>query len=119
MTLIRLFVHLKADAHHKQHWALGGDTSLENLILLCWHHHRLVHEGGYTVERDPEHGIRFKNRYGIAVPTIPRPPPGNADALAEQNRRAGIEITGDANRHGTGERLDLDAAVESIYSIVG
>ncbi len=37
------------DAHHIQHWADGGETSLDNLILLCSHHHRLVHEGGFTV----------------------------------------------------------------------
>jgi Domain of unknown function (DUF222)/HNH endonuclease len=107
------------DAHHKHHWAQGGDTSLDNLVLLCWHHHRLVHEGGYTVEPDPEHGIRFKNRYGVAVPTVPRPPPGSADALDGQNRRAGLEITAKTNRHGTGERLDLDAAVQAVHSIVG
>ena len=34
-------------AHHIQHWSEGGETSLENLILLCSHHHKLVHEGGF------------------------------------------------------------------------
>ncbi|MCL7962244.1 MAG: HNH endonuclease, partial [marine benthic group bacterium] len=38
------------DAHHVRHWADGGETKLENLILLCHHHHRLVHEAGWTVE---------------------------------------------------------------------
>jgi len=37
-------------AHHRTHWAHGGETSLDNLILLCWQHHRLVHEGGYTID---------------------------------------------------------------------
>ncbi len=37
------------DAHHIKHWADGGETSLDNLILLCSHHHRLVHESGFTV----------------------------------------------------------------------
>ncbi|MCZ6618771.1 MAG: DUF222 domain-containing protein, partial [Gammaproteobacteria bacterium] len=37
------------DAHHIKHWADGGETSLDNTILLCSHHHRLVHEGGFTV----------------------------------------------------------------------
>jgi hypothetical protein len=37
------------DAHHVKHWADGGETSLENCLLLCRHHHRLIHEGGWTV----------------------------------------------------------------------
>ncbi len=32
-------------AHHITHWADGGATSLDNLILLCGHHHRLIHAG--------------------------------------------------------------------------
>jgi hypothetical protein len=32
------------DAHHVLHWADGGETSLDNLVLLCRPHHRLVHE---------------------------------------------------------------------------
>lgn len=32
------------DAHHVLHWANGGETSLDNLVLLCRPHHRLVHE---------------------------------------------------------------------------
>ena len=33
------------DAHHVQHWADGGPTSLSNLVLLCRPHHRLIHQG--------------------------------------------------------------------------
>jgi hypothetical protein len=39
------------DAHHVHHWARGGPTTMENLLLLCRRHHRLVHEGGYRVDR--------------------------------------------------------------------
>ena len=35
--------HLKA--HHLIHWADGGPTDLDNLILLCQFHHTAVHEG--------------------------------------------------------------------------
>ena len=37
------------DAHHIRHWTDGGETSLENLVLLCTHHHRLLHEGGFQM----------------------------------------------------------------------
>jgi hypothetical protein len=40
------------EAHHLRHWAQGGETSLENLVLLCSFHHRLVHEGGFTLRRE-------------------------------------------------------------------
>jgi len=33
------------DAHHVQHWADGGETSLANLVLLCRPHHRAIHRG--------------------------------------------------------------------------
>jgi hypothetical protein len=33
------------DAHHVRHWADGGETSLENLVLLCRPHHRAIHRG--------------------------------------------------------------------------
>ena len=38
--------------HHLRHWARLGATDLANLACLCWRHHRLVHEGGWTVELD-------------------------------------------------------------------
>lgn len=33
------------DAHHVRHWADGGETALDNLVLLCRPHHRLIHRG--------------------------------------------------------------------------
>ncbi|MEV1072236.1 HNH endonuclease signature motif containing protein [Micromonospora parva] len=37
------------DAHHIEHWADGGDTSLTNAVLLCGHHHRHLHHSDWTV----------------------------------------------------------------------
>jgi hypothetical protein len=42
------------EAHHLRHWAHGGPTDLGNLALLCWAHHRAVHEGGWRLRRDPD-----------------------------------------------------------------
>ncbi len=39
------------DAHHVKHWADGGPTSLDNLVLLCSTHHHCVHDGSWTIER--------------------------------------------------------------------
>jgi hypothetical protein len=35
--------------HHAVHWADGGDTCLDNLVLLCGEHHRVVHHGNWAV----------------------------------------------------------------------
>jgi Domain of unknown function (DUF222) len=39
------------DGHHLVWWTRGGQTSLPNLALLCRPHHRLVHEGGWSLTR--------------------------------------------------------------------
>jgi len=56
------------DAHHVQHWSAGGETSLDNLVLLCSRHHRLVHEGGYSIDKDYRDRRIFKRPDGITVP---------------------------------------------------
>ncbi|MCH8100658.1 MAG: DUF222 domain-containing protein [Proteobacteria bacterium] len=56
------------DAHHIQHWSAGGETSLDNLMLLCSQHHKLVHEGGFTIERDYQNHWFFRRPDGRAVP---------------------------------------------------
>ena len=56
------------DAHHIQHWSAGGETSLDNLMLLCSQHHKLVHEGGFAIERDYQDQWFFKRPDGRAVP---------------------------------------------------
>ena len=56
------------DAHHIKHWADGGETSVENLILLCSSHHKLVHEGGYSIQRDQTGELFFRRPDGKAVP---------------------------------------------------
>ncbi|GAA0497928.1 HNH endonuclease [Paractinoplanes deccanensis] len=48
------------DAHHIIAWTAGGTTSLDNLVLLCRHHHRIVHDpaAGWQIrlgaDRQPE-----------------------------------------------------------------
>ena len=62
----RRFLH----CHHVEHWSNGGETSLDNLMLLCTRHHTLVHEGGFRIERDFQHYWAFYRPDGIAVPKL-------------------------------------------------
>jgi hypothetical protein len=72
-------------AHHIRHWIDGGETSLDNMLLLCGHHHRLVHSGPWTIRRtgpndytfDPPPDVRRSTPRGRP----PRPPdPGRSAA---------------------------------------
>ncbi|WP_414639987.1 HNH endonuclease signature motif containing protein [Amycolatopsis sp.] len=40
--------------HHVRHWADGGPTNLHNLVLMCAHHHRLLHRSGWEVRIAPD-----------------------------------------------------------------
>src|SRR5438477_3417232 len=61
----------RCDGHHLTHWIEGGPTNLDNLVLLCRRHHRMVHEGGWQVIRSENDQIM------IVAPTVTfgLPPP--------------------------------------------
>jgi hypothetical protein len=54
-------------AHHLVHWADGGATNLDNLVLLCHAHHRLIHEGGWRTSGHPARDLRFHDPTGRPV----------------------------------------------------
>ncbi len=66
------------DAHHIDHWANGGPTSICNTALLCVHHHDRAHRDGWTITiidglpwfipptwLDPDQRPRQNSRYRI------------------------------------------------------
>lgn len=69
------------DGHHIVHWADGGETSLDNLVLLCRHHHRLVHEGGFDCRRSDSGEIVFTDRRKLPLGDS-SPLPGIAAGIA-------------------------------------
>jgi len=50
---------LWTNIHHQKPWADGGPTDMNNLLVLCGPHHRLVHEGGWEVRGDPNGVLEF------------------------------------------------------------
>ena len=58
--------HHRAHAHHITWWENGGRTDLPNLVLLCPHHHRLIHRGGFTLARGPT-GLDFRRPDGTPI----------------------------------------------------
>ncbi len=108
--------HLQA--HHIEHWAKGGETNPDNLVLLCRAHHWAVHEGGVRVEGRVPVGIVFHRPDGSPLPACPVPIPINGEAgetLKQANRRHGLEITSNTvDSFWDGERMDLHMAVDGL-----
>lgn len=50
--------------HHLQHWTNGGPTDAANLMGTCWHHHHLLHEGGWAATGDADGEITFTSPSG-------------------------------------------------------
>jgi hypothetical protein len=59
------------EAHHVVHWQDGGDTTLDNSLLLCRRHHRAVHEGRVTVCLDADGQAVFFTPKGKALAGAP------------------------------------------------
>lgn len=83
-------------AHHVIHWEDGGPTDLHNLMLLCWRHHRAVHEGGHTLAFSagavtvwrPDGTLLHSE--ALLVPAGP--------GVVEQNEALGLSITPESIR---------------------
>ncbi len=58
------------DGHHIKHWSQQGATSLDNLVLLCRHHHRAVHEGGFSINKVPT-GFMVTTPHGDVLQQAP------------------------------------------------
>ena len=104
------------DAHHIQHWADGGETSMDNLVQLCKIHHRLVHEAGYGVQIVAGKGVVFSLPDGKIIPRGPDTHSrGNVVAIKSGNRKNGLKITpGTSIPEWYGDQMDHGMAVDML-----
>jgi hypothetical protein len=58
------------DPHHEHE--PGGNTDLDNLVLLCRHHHRIIHTPGWTTTLDG-HTLTITRPDGDVLRSHPRP----------------------------------------------
>ena len=107
------------DGHHIQHWADGGETNLDNLVLLCRRHHHLVHEGGFGCERSIGGELAFKDQRQKPLPNWAQQSP-----IAEDDIKTWLEgeffekhIDADTctSQWYAGERMDWDMAVSNLF----
>jgi hypothetical protein len=108
------------DAHHITHWADGGETKLENLVLLCRRHHRAVHEEGFLVEAAESGRVLFFHPDGSPIPPVPEPPPVPAEPVTELMRthseRGIAPDAWAATPLWTGETFDYSLAIDMLRS---
>ncbi len=81
--------HRFTDAHHIEHWADGGETSLGNLIQLCRRHHRLLHEGGFSLELRQDGSPVFRRPDGRRIAAVPL-----LGAVPRNRRRGAAHLAG-------------------------
>ena len=105
--------------HHGRHWAHGGETSLANLVHLCWFHHRLAHEGGWTLEITANGEVVVTKPTGDQLDgTIAANVRADGPSIVERNRALELAIdehTGVPTW--SGERLDLDHAITALLCL--
>ncbi|MEM8817798.1 MAG: HNH endonuclease signature motif containing protein, partial [Pseudomonadota bacterium] len=110
------------DGHHVKHWADGGETSLDNLVLLCRHHHRLVHEGSYGCRRTADGRFVFTTPDSSALPESWPLPGIAADEdpwQSLQRSMADLEIGPDicSPAWHAGDRMDWQMAVSALFEM--
>jgi hypothetical protein len=105
------------DVHHVQFRSRGGSADPDNLIELCWFHHRLVHEGGWTLRLDDRGNVVVTNPAGNVIPAL-RSTTGTSTGILDRNDRAGIDVNADTIRpHWYGDRLDLDHITTALWCV--
>ena len=109
----------RCDAHHVEHWADGGATRLDNLVLLCRRHHRVVHEEGFRITLDAAGQVEFRRPDGQPFPAAPLPPLWSDAPLApvmERLDQEGVTIDAQtATPAWKGERMDINWVVDSLW----
>ena len=114
----------RTHAHHITPWAEGGETAMNNLVLLCPFHHRAVHEAGWRVEMDEWGAPCFLNPLRVRLPVVPASPdigglvPGNGSVRGVQNFGLGRWHGQDGIDAWTGDSLWAGERIDWGYAMV-
>jgi hypothetical protein len=81
------------DIHHLRHRIDGGVNSRVNLACLCRVHHRMVHEGGFTMTATAPGEFLFHRPDGTALNISPTPVSAGDSSLRDFNAAQGVDPT--------------------------
>ncbi len=84
----RVFV----DVHHVRHQSRGGGHEIVNIVELCWFHHRLVHEGGWTLRLLEGGEVIAITPGGNVISSFVEPPASAESTISERNGVLGVAI---------------------------
>ncbi|MHA6622148.1 HNH endonuclease signature motif containing protein [Pseudonocardia sp. DLS-67] len=101
-------------AHHVLSWLFGGPTDVDNLVLICGFHHRLIHDVGYRIHHQAGRW-GFLRPDGTPIPTVAAPLNGNAESLIEMHTWARLRIDRTTlSPDWYGERLDPEPILDAL-----
>ena len=92
---------------------------MNNLVLLCRRHHRLVHEEGFGLNRDADGAFNFTLPDGTIIPPGPDTRfRGNAVAQQVKTRDLGLDITAYSRvPNWCGEKMENDFAMWGLLQL--
>ena len=96
------------EAHHVEHWIDGGETRLDNLVLLCSAHHRLLHHRAFRIVAEDD-GLVFVSRDGEVIEPALRPQFPATFPPVFPGKRDRLDLD-EIARFGTGRRRPVRAA---------
>ena len=108
------------DLHHVVYWTDGGPTTPGNLLCLCRHHHRLVHEGGYRVVVDEvvPGRLRVWTPEGNEVPVTPPRLVASGPGVVARHHESGLGIDATTLTY-CGEAFDLGLTIDGLLCLAG
>ena len=106
------------DIHHLHFWSDGGRTDLDNGLMLCRHHHRLLHEHRWTVEYDPATGKASFQRPGDAEPVVTWPHTHVFGRAADAKVVADAAVVGHQTDRAVSDGADDDAGEVTLAAPV-
>jgi len=103
------------EVHHVRFWSRGGTTDLDNLVLICSFHHRLVHEQGWWFTREGPETTWFRPN-GVRYRAGPRPvePPIRTTGEILAEHRTGPRPQVSTVMHAVPEAAEREAALRAM-----